>query len=56
MVSQGWNRKTFKSGDPITVVAHPSRNGSKDVVLFYAMTAEGTRLYRAQHRYPSEPE
>jgi hypothetical protein len=56
MASQGWNRQTFKSGDPITVVAHPNRNGSKDVLLFYAVTAEGTRLYRAQHRYPSEAE
>jgi hypothetical protein len=56
MVSQGWNQKTFKAGDLITVVAHPSRNGSKDVLLFYAMKADGTRLYRAQHRYPSEVE
>ena len=32
------------------------RNGSKDVLLFYAVKADGTRLYRAQHRYPSEAE
>ena len=56
MVSEGWKRETFKPGDPITVVAHPSRNGSKDVLLFYAEKADGTRLYRAQHRYPSEAE
>jgi len=56
MVSEGWNRETFKPGDPITVVAHPSRNGSKDVLLFYAEKADGTRLYRARHRYPSEAE
>jgi len=56
MVGEGWNRKTFKPGDPITVVAHPGRNGSKNVLLFYAMQADGTRLYRAQHRYPSEAE
>jgi hypothetical protein len=56
MVSQGWNQKTFKPGDLITVVAHPNRNGSKDVLLFYAMKADGMRLYRAQHRYPSEAE
>jgi Family of unknown function (DUF6152) len=54
MVSQGWNRMTYKPGDLITVVAHPSRNGSKVVLLFYAIKADGTRLYRAQHRYPSE--
>jgi hypothetical protein len=56
MVSRGWNRKTYKPGDLITVVAHPSRNGSKVVLLFYAIKADGTRLYRAQHRYPSEAE
>jgi hypothetical protein len=56
MVSQGWNRNTFEPGDRITVVAHPSRNGSKDVLLFYAIKPDGTRLYRAQHRYASEAE
>jgi hypothetical protein len=56
MVSRGWNRMTYKPGDLITVVAHPSRNGSNVVLLFYAMKADGTRLYRAQHRYPSEAE
>jgi hypothetical protein len=56
MVSEGWNRETFKSGDLLTVVAHPSRNGSKDILLFYAEKADGTRLYRARHRYPSEAE
>jgi Family of unknown function (DUF6152) len=56
MVSRGWNRLTYKPGDPITVVAHPGRNGSRSVLLFYAIKADGTRLYRAQHRYPSETE
>jgi len=56
MTSRGWNRMTYKPGDRITVVAHPSRNGSKRVLLFYAIKADGTRLYRAQHRYPSEAE
>jgi hypothetical protein len=56
MVSRGWNRMTYKPGDLITVVAHPSRDGSKVVLLFYAIKADGTRLYRAQHRYPSEAE
>jgi hypothetical protein len=56
MVSQGWNQKTLRPGDLITVVAHPSRNGSKNILLFYALKADGTRLYRAQHRYPSEVE
>jgi hypothetical protein len=56
MLSRGWNRMTYKPGDRITVVVHPSRDGSKRVLLFYAIKADGTRLYRAQHRYPSEAE
>jgi len=56
MVGEGWNRTTYKPGDPITVVAHPMRNGSKGALLFYAIKPDGTRLYRAQHRYPSETE
>ena len=56
MVSEGWNRLTYKKGDPITVVAHPMKNGSKGALLFYAIKPDGTRLYRAQHRYPSEVE
>jgi len=54
MVSQGWSRMTYKPGDRITLVAHPSKDGSARVLLFYATKADGTRLYRAQHRYPSE--
>lgn len=56
MVSEGWTPTTFKPGDPITVIAHPMRNGSKGALLFYAIKPDGTRLYRAQHRYPSETE
>lgn len=56
MVGEGWNRTTYKPGDPITVVAHPMRNGSKGALLFYVIKPDGTRLYRAQHRYPSEAE
>ncbi len=56
MAGQGWSRNTFKPGDVIALVAHPSRNGSREVLLFYAVKADGTRLYRAEHRYPSEAE
>jgi hypothetical protein len=56
MVSQGWKRDTFEPGDPVTIVAHPSRNGTRDVLLFYAIRPDGARLYRAQHRYASETE
>src|SRR3954470_6798992 len=40
----GWTPRTFKPGDPITVVAHPTMAGSHLVLLFYAITADGTRL------------
>ncbi len=56
MVSEGWDRMTYKHGDPITIVAHPMKNGSKGALLFYAIKPDGTRLYRAQHRYASEVE
>jgi hypothetical protein len=54
MMTRGWTPNTYKPGDPITVVAHPNRDGSSLVLLFYAITADGTRLYRATHRYPGE--
>jgi hypothetical protein len=56
MVTRGWTPKTYKPGDPITVVAHPSTNGSRLVLLFYAIRPDGTRLYRARNRYPGEVE
>lgn len=56
MTSRGWTPKTYKPGDPITVVAHPNMDGSTVVLLFYAIKADGTRLYRATHRYPGEEE
>jgi hypothetical protein len=52
----GWTPSTYKPGDPITVVAHPSMDRSKLVLLFYAVTADGTRLYRAAHQYDGEKE
>lgn len=54
MIDMGWTRTTFKPGDPITVVAHPGRTGTKTALLFYAIGPDGMRLYRAKHRYPSE--
>jgi hypothetical protein len=54
MTSRGWTPTTYKPGDPITVVAHPNMDGSNVVLLFYAIKADGTRLYRATHRYDGE--
>jgi hypothetical protein len=45
-----------KAGDPISVVAHPNKAASKLVLLFYAIKADGTRLYRAAHQYDGEKE
>src|SRR5436190_1783187 len=56
MTSSGWTPRTYKPGDPITVVAHPNVAGSNVVLLFYAIKADGTRLYRAAHRYDGEKE
>ena len=56
MTSSGWTPSTYKPGDPITVLAHPSLDGSHLLLLFYAITADGTRLYRAAHRYDGEKE
>ena len=54
MTSSGWTPRTYKPGDPITVVAHPNMAGSNLVLLFYAIKADGTRLYRAAHQYDGE--
>jgi len=54
MTSGGWTPRTYNFGDPITVVAHPNKAGSHLVLLFYAINADGTRLYRAMHRYDGE--
>jgi hypothetical protein len=56
MATRGWTPKTYEPGDPITVVAHPNNEGSNPVLLFYAIKADGTRLYRATHRYAGEEE
>jgi hypothetical protein len=54
MTAAGWTPNTFRPGDPITVVAHPNRDGSKDILLFYVIMPDGKRLYRAAHRYSGE--
>lgn len=46
MGRQGWNRITYKPGDPVTVVAHPMKDGSKGASLFYAVRPDGSHLYQ----------
>ena len=45
MTRQGWTRASYKPGDPIKLVGHPMKDGSKGVSLFYAIRPDGTRLY-----------
>ena len=45
MGRQGWTRSSYKPGDPIRLVGHPMRDGSKGISLFYAIKPDGTRLY-----------
>ena len=45
MGRQGWNRATFKPGDPITLVAHPMKDSSKGASLFFAVMPDGQRIY-----------
>jgi hypothetical protein len=45
MTRQGWTRASYKIGDPIRLVGHPMKDGSKGVSLFYAIRPDGTRLY-----------
>jgi hypothetical protein len=45
MGRQGWTRSSYKPGDPIKLVGHPMRDGTKGISLFYAIKADGTRLY-----------
>ena len=45
MGRQGWTRATFKAGDPIQLVGHPMRDGSKGISLFYVIMPDGKRLY-----------
>lgn len=46
MGRQGWNRATYKTGDAITLVAHPMKDGSKGASLFYAIRPDGSHLYQ----------
>lgn len=55
MGRQGWNRATYKAGDPITLVGHPMKDGSKGISLFYAIMPDGTRLYHDIARPKAEP-
>jgi hypothetical protein len=45
MMRQGWTLDSYKIGDPIRLVGHPRKDGSKGMSLFYAIRRDGSRLY-----------
>jgi hypothetical protein len=45
MARQGWTRATLKPGDPIKLVGHPMKDGSKGISLFYLIKPDGKRMY-----------
>ena len=45
MSRQGWTRASYKIRDPIRLVGHPMKDGSKGISLFYAIRPDGSRLY-----------
>jgi hypothetical protein len=55
MARQGWTRATLKPGDPITLVGHPMRDGSKGISLFYMIKPDGKRMYHDIARPKDEP-
>ena len=55
MARQGWNKATYKPGDPITIVVHPLKNGEKGASLFYAILPDGSRLYQDIARPKDDP-
>jgi hypothetical protein len=55
MTRQGWNRATLKAGDPITLVGHPMKDGSKGISLFYMIKPDGKRMYHDIARPKDEP-
>jgi hypothetical protein len=46
MRRQGWSAQSFKVGDKLTVVGHPLHSGEHGLSLFYAIRADGSRLYQ----------
>jgi hypothetical protein len=45
MGKQGWNRATYKVGDPITLIGHPLKDGAKGFSVFYAIRPDGSKLF-----------
>jgi len=46
MFRQGWNRRSVKPGDALTVVGYPLKDGSEGLSLIYAITPAGQKLWQ----------
>jgi hypothetical protein len=51
----GWKPGTLKSGDKVTVVVHPIRDGSRGGQFVSAIAADGTPIGVPPSLHPSEP-
>jgi len=49
MRRQGWNAKTLKVGDKVTIVGYPMHNGTKAASLYYAVI-DGKEMYGDPNR------
>jgi hypothetical protein len=52
LAKQGWKSSTFKSGDKVTIVIHPLRNGDKGGMFVSAKLSDGTVLGDPTYRAP----
>jgi len=52
----GWRPGTLKSGDKVTLVIHPIRDGSKGGQFVSAIAADGTSIGGGPLPHASEPE
>ena len=50
MSRQGWTKISYRAGDPIALVAHPMRDGSKGASLSYAILPDGSHRYMNEGR------
>jgi hypothetical protein len=59
LVRQGWKRTTLKSGDKVSVVVHPLRDGKPGGSFVAVTLADGTKLSGSgpgqSETYPAQP-
>jgi Family of unknown function (DUF6152) len=47
----GWNKDTIKSGDKLTFLGHPAKDGSNSMRLDKVVLANGMELYSEPHSW-----